>query len=217
MSDLAPGEVVVNRDVVIQLHPDWLRDSIKVIPELTEVTGLLEMSQRGIEFVGEAGRQAAELIEDVGRCTGVARIGALYTLLAFLARAPESEMLRINSTWIADSTSKESVAAVEAGLAYILQDLRRPITTQRAAELAYMSQPSFSKHFKRASGLTFTEVVRRLRISQACRLLVSTDLKVARICEEVGYTNLSNFNRQFLAEKGVTPREYRQRQRPGGI
>ncbi|WP_258062302.1 MULTISPECIES: hypothetical protein [unclassified Rathayibacter] len=26
---------------------------------------------------------------------------------------------------------------------------------------------------------------------------------------EVGYTNLSNFNRQFLAEKGVTPRQHR--------
>jgi AraC-like DNA-binding protein len=213
MSDLEPGEVVVNRDVVIQLHPDWLRDSIAVIPELAEVTGLLELSQRGIEFVGEAGRQAAELIEDVGRCTGVARVGALYTLLAHLAGAPEREAHRINSTWIADSTSKESVAAVEAGLAYILQDLRGHITTQRAAELAFMSQPSFSKHFKRASGLSFTEVVRRLRISQACRLLVSTDLKVARICEEVGYTNLSNFNRQFLAETGVTPRAYRQRER----
>lgn len=209
ISDLDPGEVVVNRDVVIQLHPDWLRESIRVTPELTEVTGLLELSQQGIEFVGETGRRAAALMEEVGRCTGMARIGALYTLLAFLAEAPESESPRINSTWIADSTSKESVAAVEAGLAYILEDLRRPITAQRAAELAYMSQPSFSKHFKRASGLTFTEMVRRLRISQACRLLVSTDMKVSRICDEVGYTNLSNFNRQFLAETGRTPREYR--------
>jgi AraC-like DNA-binding protein len=53
----------------------------------------------------------------------------------------------------------------------------------------------------------------RLRIAQACRLLVSTDLKVPRICDEVGYTNLSNFNRQFLTETGVTPREYRRRER----
>ncbi|PUB24265.1 AraC-like DNA-binding protein [Promicromonospora sp. AC04] len=212
MSDLDPGEVLVNRDVVIQLHPDWLHQSIEVIPELQEVAGLLELSQRGIEFLGETGRRAAELIEEVGRCTGTARIGALYTLLAFLAHAPESESPCINSTWIADSTSRESVAAVETGLAYILEDLRGHITAQRAAELAYLSQPSFSKHFKRASGLSFTEMVRRLRIAQACRLLVSTDLKVARICEEVGYTNLSNFNRQFLAEMGVTPREYRRRE-----
>jgi AraC-like DNA-binding protein len=209
VSDLDPGEVIVNRDVVIQLHPDWVHESVRVIPELLEVADLLELSQRGVEFVGETGRRAAQLIEAVGRCTGTARVGALYTLLAFLAHAPESESPCINSTWIADSTSKESVAAVEAGLAYILEDLRGPITAQRAAELAYMSQPSFSKHFKRASGLSFTEMVRRLRIAQACRLLLSTDMKVSRICEEVGYTNLSNFNRQFLTEMGATPREYR--------
>lgn len=40
--------------------------------------------------------------------TEIVRIGATYTLLAFLAGAPEEEVLRINSTWIADSTRRVS-------------------------------------------------------------------------------------------------------------
>ncbi|WP_372461879.1 hypothetical protein [Antribacter soli] len=34
------------------------------------------------------------------------------------------------------------------------------------------------------------------------------------MCDELGYTNLSTVNRQFLAEMGATPREYRRREPP---
>jgi AraC-like DNA-binding protein len=72
-----------------------------------------------------------------------------------------------------------------------------------------MSEPSFSKYFKKASGMTFTDLVKRLRIANACLLLEQTDISVAQICAQVGYRNLANFNRQFLAEMSVPPRTYR--------
>ena len=72
-----------------------------------------------------------------------------------------------------------------------------------------MSEPSFSKYFKKASGMTFSDMVRRLRIANACRLLDQTDSSVADISAAVGYRNLANFNRQFRAETGVTPSAYR--------
>ena len=34
-------------------------------------------------------------------------------------------------------------------------------------------------------------------------------MPVTEVCFEVGYNNISNFNRHFLAEKGVTPSQYR--------
>ena len=51
--------------------------------------------------------------------------------------------------------------------------------------------------------------MRRLRISRACHLLVTTDLPVSRVQEECGYSNASNFNRRFLEIKGMTPTEFR--------
>ena len=78
-----------------------------------------------------------------------------------------------------------------------------------AARLAYMSEPTFSKYFKKASGMTFSNLVRRLRIANACRLLDQTDSPISEISTAVGYGNLANFNRQFRTETGVTPTEYR--------
>ena len=46
--------------------------------------------------------------------------------------------------------------------------------------------------------------------SAACRLLLEGEYSVADICFQVGYNNLSNFNRHFREQKGMTPRQYQQ-------
>jgi len=73
-----------------------------------------------------------------------------------------------------------------------------------------MSEPGFSRFFKRVTGHGFIDLMRKLRVQRACRLLLQTQRSVADICFEVGYGNLSNFNRHFRYEMKVTPSEYRQ-------
>jgi AraC-like DNA-binding protein len=75
-----------------------------------------------------------------------------------------------------------------------------------------MSESGFSKYFVKASNMTFTEMVRGLRLSQACRMLAREDATIASISQKVGYSNLSNFNRQFVREYGMTPSAYRRQE-----
>ena len=49
----------------------------------------------------------------------------------------------------------------------------------------------------------------KLRISRACDLLANSGLPVTDVCYEVGYSNISNFNRNFRRQRGSTPTEYR--------
>ena len=51
--------------------------------------------------------------------------------------------------------------------------------------------------------------VNGLRIGRACELLVGSQRRITDICFEVGFSNLSNFNRQFLAQKAMSPSTYR--------
>ena len=46
-------------------------------------------------------------------------------------------------------------------------------------------------------------------IGEACALLSGTARPIAHIAGDVGYDSLANFNRQFKAAKGMTPRAYR--------
>jgi AraC-like DNA-binding protein len=50
--------------------------------------------------------------------------------------------------------------------------------------------------------------VNEFRISVACKKLLLDDFSISEICYEVGFTNLSNFNRQFKKITGFTPSQY---------
>lgn len=209
MSDLNPGEVFENRDAVIQFLPEWLESCMEVIPEVADLKKLLVESQRGIIYHGKTRALAEQLIEKVGASSGIMRIQALFELLGVLAAAPAGDKEFQIREWLAIPVGQDATIAVESGLAYIFNNLTQEIKMSEAARLAHMSEPTFSKYFKKASGFTFSDTVRKLRIAHACRLLDQTDKSVSAICSATGYTNLANFNRQFLSEVGMTPTAYR--------
>jgi len=209
VSDLSANEVILDRDAVIQFTEEWIARASLVIPELHGISSLVNSSRRGIVFSGPTAVAAAAEIESVGAASGPQRIGLLFSLLATFMTAPDSDRRYITDDVYTTDVGAEGKAAVDAGLAYMLENLTGRVSMAEAARLALMSESSFSKYFKRASGLTFSDMVKRLRIANACRLLDQTASSVSSISRAVGYTNLANFNRQFLTETGVAPRAYR--------
>lgn len=218
MSDLQPGQVIRDRDAVIQFDKEWITKCSELIPELVDTKTLLNESSRGILFLGETALKAADEIEAIGRTKGTGRIAHMMSLLATMAQAPASEKEFIAKEWFSEPNTRDEKTAVDTGLAYIFENLTSRIRMSEAARLAAMSEPTFSKYFRKASGLTFSDMVKKLRIAHACRLLEQTDKAVSAVADESGYTNLANFNKQFLSEVGMTPREYRnldEADRPG--
>jgi AraC-like DNA-binding protein len=213
ISDLPDGERIVERDVVLQLHPDWLTACQRLLPELGSVRGVFERAARGIEFSGTTARDAATELVAVGHATGTRRLGHLLALLTVLDEAPSSEARLLASPWTPALDGAQASDLVDHTLTYIFSRVDGDVRLAEAAALVGMSESGFSRAFQRASGQTFTDTVRKLRLTHACHLLEQTDLPVATVCRRVGYQNLSNFNRQFRAEHRLTPREYRRRHR----
>ena len=67
------------------------------------------------------------------------------------------------------------------------------------------------KYFKNTMGTSFSEYLNEYRLTMASRLLVSSDSSILDIAAEVGYENLSYFNRTFKKRFEMTPREYRKK------
>ena len=78
-----------------------------------------------------------------------------------------------------------------------------------AAQTAHMSTPSFCRYLKKRTRKTFTGLVNDLRIAEAQKLLHNDQFSISEIAFEVGFNNLSNFNRRFKTITGKTPGEYR--------
>lgn len=209
VSDIEPGTVAVDRDWVLQFSDEWIRGCMHLMPELMEVASVLDLSRHGLSLTGPRAVEAAELMKATVKATGLRQVGLLFELLSVFAAASSSERILLAAEWVDPSADALAQQTVEAGVDYIFENLTGTIRLATAANLAHMSEASFSRYFKRASGVTFSDMVKRLRIAHACRLLTSTDESVATVAAASGYTNLANFNRQFRSEIGMTPREYR--------
>lgn len=207
--------VVQGRDVLVQFDPAWLGGLTELLPELGEVNTLLAEAGRGLEVVGQTAREVAATLVAIGESRGATRLERFFGLLAVICHAPSQDKVPMASPAYTISLDTAAAAAVESGLEYILANVSGALRQSEAARRAGMSESSFSRYFKKASGVTFSEMVRKLRIARAQRLLAETDDPVAEICYRVGYSNLSNFNRQFVATVGSTPSAYRRAARRG--
>ncbi|WP_285313989.1 AraC family transcriptional regulator [Pseudarthrobacter sp. fls2-241-R2A-168] len=211
VSDLQPGEFLENRDAVIQFDGKWVEQTSSLVPEMAEVKPLLEQSQRGIEFLGSSAKAAAAAIEAMGTTSGLARLQHLFDLFAVLTGAPEEDRRYLAEEWFRPQLDGQAAAVVDLVLEYVFSNHAGTIKMSEAAGMVGMQEASFSKYFKRATGQNFSDLVRKLRLAHARRLLESTDTAISDICYEVGFSNLSNFNRHFLNDTGETPRQFRQR------
>jgi AraC-like DNA-binding protein len=77
------------------------------------------------------------------------------------------------------------------------------------AKLTGFSSSHFMRYFKEAFGVSFVTYLNDYRLSMAARLLLSTEDSVLDISQQVGFENLSHFNRQFKRKYSVTPSAYR--------
>lgn len=209
ISDLEPGEVIHDRDVVFQFHPDWIRQCQEVLPELTGVNAVLKKSAQAVEFTGATAERGAEELQAIGTTAGVNRLQHIFALLGVFAAAPAAEHRTLAKAWLPPLDDQYGGEIIDRVFSYMLDNLAGDVHMSVAADLIGMSDSAFSRYFKRMSGQTFSDTVRKLRLAQACKLLKDGDLPISSICHRVGYTNLSNFNRQFRAQHGITPSEFR--------
>ncbi len=100
---------------------------------------------------------------------------------------------------------------IRPAIEYMAQRFKEDITVEQLADLVHLSKSHFMRCFRQAVGIGAIEHLSQLRIHAACEALSDSADQISDIAFACGYSNLSNFNRQFLKKVGCSPREYRKR------
>jgi AraC-like DNA-binding protein len=79
------------------------------------------------------------------------------------------------------------------------------------ARAVNMSAFYFCKMFKKATGMTFTDYLARVRIEKVKNLLLNPHKRISEAAFEAGFQSLSQFNRVFRKVAGEAPTAYRDR------
>ncbi|MDR8763793.1 HTH-type transcriptional regulator YesS [Burkholderia multivorans] len=137
------------------------------------------------------------------------RIALFMTILERLCAAAERTLLASPAY---DQTHVTPTRLSHA-LSYIGKNLASDLRESDLAQLTGQSVSAFSRAFHRHTGMPFVQYVNRLRIEAACQMLLDERANITDICFQAGFNNVSNFNRQFRAVKGMAPSEFRALQR----
>lgn len=92
---------------------------------------------------------------------------------------------------------------------YIAENYDKDLSLKELSEVACVSQNYFSSLFKKETGENYKSYVTRIRMEEAIKLVLKTDLKTYEISEKVGYNNVRRFVDAFKNSYKMSPMDYR--------
>lgn len=139
--------------------------------------------------------------------TGYINLMRVYTaeLIIKLFRKIES-----SETTKLSGSQKDIVNSV---IDYIRVNYNINIKMEDISQKLFFNKNYIGKLFKQETGMPVSEFIREIRINETCRQLAETDNKISDIAISCGYNDMKSFYSAFKKHTGLTPKEYRNRQR----
>ena len=201
-------QVYPERDRVVLFTDEVIQAARRVLPEFDQLEDLLHRARFGIQFCGRQSiEEAHRLMRRIAVSDGLERLGHFLVFIDMLAKTDEYRLLSSDS--YLSTSGEKNQHRVNQAVNYIFEHYQENLSLEEVAEALEMQPTYFSRFFRQATGRRFVEFVNSLRINRACDHLAHSEMAITDICFEVGFTNISNFNRRFMALKGMTPSDYR--------
>ena len=185
-----------------------LRKAISEVDELQSLKKFREFEGLCFHVLGKTAESAKEILWKFGQSEGLGRFQLAISLLSILDHA-RNELVQLNAPVLLGGLSEKDGSRMNQVMQFLLENRFKKITLDQAASTANLSKEAFCRFFKLRTRKTFTQYVIQLRINEAQKLLVETDLGISEIAYRVGFENLSYFNRSFKNTTGRSPRSFR--------
>ncbi|MBD2074232.1 helix-turn-helix transcriptional regulator [Phormidium sp. FACHB-592] len=190
--------------VHMHLKPEMIRQTAEASEMDTKRTGLVDCSgKQDLQLHQIAMLLLAEL--ESGGMMGQLYVESLTQVLAI-------HLLRHYSTVTQTITSENrslNHIQLQQTIDYIHTYLNRDLSLAELASVINISPTYFASLFKQAMGISPHQYVIQQRVEQAKVMLKRTDLTIADIALQVGFSNQSHLTRHFKRFTGMTPKQIR--------
>ncbi len=205
---IAPGP---HHAHVIWFTQAWL-DRIGGLAEFSALDHLAVSAQRGLAISAKSAAKVAPVIRMIFEQSEQDRLMSLIGVLALLAEDPATPLSSLPARGATQGqVGRSTPGRMDRLLSHVHAQYTRRLPISELAEVAALSPSGLHRMFRQQTGRTVSAYLIGLRIGAAAARLMGGDEPIGQIASDVGYATLANFNRQFRAAKGMTPREYRRR------
>ncbi len=121
-------------------------------------------------------------------------------------------ILKFIKTYNISISSEDYSPIIYNAITYIKQNLSMQLTISEIADCVFVSKSTLTKHFKKELKMSVNEYICNTIMSEAQRLLTSTNISIFSISQKFGFSDQFYFSRRFKEKFGITPSEYRKKQ-----
>ena len=132
------------------------------------------------------------------------------------------QLLNVFAQYVTEFAGRQAIAcsepepeAVASAKQFVQAHVEEPITLDQVVDHVHVSRFYFCKLFKKATGMTLTEYVARVRVEKAKSLLVDPSLRISEVVFAAGFGSVPRFNSVFRQHTGMAPSEYRESLKSG--
>ncbi len=190
----------------IYFNESYLGDFFWKLPELERAHKFMMKAVRGFRVEGYEKEIISSMIRSLKREKNLKRVISFLSILNQLSESKNLTALCISS-WN-EKVQEDEGKRMNEILTFTFKECHRKIYIEEVAEVAHLSSEAFCRYFKFRTRKTYTNFLNEVRVSHACKLLISNQHSVQDICFQTGFSNLSNFNRIFKKVTGKTPSQY---------
>lgn len=200
---------LVSRSTYAQFGKHLFFRSIQELPEMTDIKKMLRTSSRGILFHRSAETDSiVKIFCELPEKNGMRRLLSLYEILNLLSECDRYELIA-TSAYSFERLESSTNTNVQKVLDYINYNYNEQLTLSDIADKVQLHPTTLCRLFKETTGVRLFDKICELRIENATKLLVNTNLSVKQIAYDCGYNYVSFFNKQFKSLQKVSPVEYR--------
>lgn len=193
---------------IVWFSPQWINQLIDQRPELSNLKSLLNRSIAGLAFDDMTAESVFLLLRDFQAFSPAMGFSRLIEILVILSETKQVTHLNTYSLPEIEDNPKE-LKLVRKISNYIELNFRNNIQVIDLCNELHVSESTVYRLFERHFVASFSHHIKAFRIGKACELLVNSNTSIAIIADLVGFSNLSNFNRQFKQCKKMTPKQFR--------
>ena len=195
--------------IVIYFSRDLFGNSFYELPEAIEVKKFFSQAIKGVSITGQTNAIISKKMEKLLKKKGFEVVMGLIEILFLLSKSKDLRYINDDSyVPVSDENKNDRLAAV---FQYVKSNYKEEISLDEISKIANLTPTSFCRMFKAKTKKPFVEYLNEIRVSNACKYLIETDLGISEIAYECGYKTASNFNKLFKKLIGTTPKEYRKK------
>jgi len=195
------------RTITIFFNPAAKLGALFSLPEMKGVTVFIAQMQTGFKVPDGSYQDIAKRVEAIQQASGAGHLSLFIELLNTLS--VNSDLQALSSGPGTLSMTDPEGMRIATVYNYIMHNYGNPLTLEEVAAQAHLTPTAFCRYFKKHTRHTFVHFVNKVRVNEACKMLVNgTSKSIASIAYSCGFNSITNFNNVFKSVTGTSPREY---------